>query len=511
MANDFSGDANCMALYRFESGAVLVDSKGDHDLTGVASIAANNEARYVREGSYCGNFNNGEGDMGYVLDADLAAGFPFKNGASNNQFSCAFWWAPFYTSSPRWVCSKWDTGKLSIGVCTTKSGAANYHIQLHIGYNNGASVEIIDLYQDLPTTPCHIGITYNAGTKAYYARLWNGTTASEVSGTTTNAPTVADAPFCVGGRFENGSPEPPSSNTYSGVLDELVIFNDLLTADEIDDIRGGTYSTAAAPAEGVLEQTLGSLTISATGAVKVAGLVSGTLDAATISAAGMRSNKLIATLLDVAITATGEVAVAGAASVTLGALTTTDTAGKVAVVGSLSAQLGDATLQGTAAHHWYGNVNEGLDLLSLAATGSAITRLALSSTLDPVLPVATAEVLVQGELSASLPGLTIDATGLVRIAGVAAIILDALTGVGSYKVKDPLYLNPEITLEWSDDGGITWSNAHSKPLSRAGEYRQMKYWDRLGRSRDRVFRVSISDPVKVILVDAWIDFDEGLA
>jgi len=64
-------------------------------------------------------------------------------------------------------------------------------------------------------------------------------------------------------------------------------------------------------------------------------------------------------------------------------------------------------------------------------------------------------------------------------------------------------------LQWSNDGGYTWSSEMWKEIGRVGQHKHMVYWDRLGRARDRVFRVAISSPVKVVLVDSWIDADGG--
>jgi hypothetical protein len=70
-----------------------------------------------------------------------------------------------------------------------------------------------------------------------------------------------------------------------------------------------------------------------------------------------------------------------------------------------------------------------------------------------------------------------------------------VTGAGS---------DPQITLEMSDDSGRTWRTAATKSLGLLGEYRSRVRWERLGSSRDRVYRVSISDPVKVVLADATL-------
>lgn len=70
-------------------------------------------------------------------------------------------------------------------------------------------------------------------------------------------------------------------------------------------------------------------------------------------------------------------------------------------------------------------------------------------------------------------------------------------------------LNPQICLQYSNDGGFTWSNERWKEVGKIGEHRKMIYWDRLGMARDRVFRIVVSEPCKWILTDAMIDSDEG--
>jgi hypothetical protein len=62
--------------------------------------------------------------------------------------------------------------------------------------------------------------------------------------------------------------------------------------------------------------------------------------------------------------------------------------------------------------------------------------------------------------------------------------------------------NPQAMLKWSDDGGSTWSNEHWVTIGSIGRYANRAIWRRLGWARDRVFEVSISDPVKAVIVSA---------
>lgn len=64
---------------------------------------------------------------------------------------------------------------------------------------------------------------------------------------------------------------------------------------------------------------------------------------------------------------------------------------------------------------------------------------------------------------------------------------------------------PEMGLDVSDDGGRTWRAMPNKSLGAIGRYRNRVRWQRLGSSRDRVYRNWVSDPVKVTVADAELE------
>lgn len=69
--------------------------------------------------------------------------------------------------------------------------------------------------------------------------------------------------------------------------------------------------------------------------------------------------------------------------------------------------------------------------------------------------------------------------------------------------------NPQAMLRWSSDGGSTWSNEHWTSIGGLGKYTNRAIWRRLGWSRDRVFEVSVSDPVKAVIVSANLKMTAG--
>ena len=69
--------------------------------------------------------------------------------------------------------------------------------------------------------------------------------------------------------------------------------------------------------------------------------------------------------------------------------------------------------------------------------------------------------------------------------------------------------DPQAMLRWSNDGGSTWSNEHWVTIGRIGQYANRALWRRLGWSRDRIFEVVVSDPVKAVIVSAELKASAG--
>lgn len=65
--------------------------------------------------------------------------------------------------------------------------------------------------------------------------------------------------------------------------------------------------------------------------------------------------------------------------------------------------------------------------------------------------------------------------------------------------------DPVMLLDWSDDGGHTWSNQHPATPGKVGQYANRVRWNRLGRARDRVYRITIADPIKRAIFGASLN------
>jgi glutamine cyclotransferase len=66
--------------------------------------------------------------------------------------------------------------------------------------------------------------------------------------------------------------------------------------------------------------------------------------------------------------------------------------------------------------------------------------------------------------------------------------------------------DPKVMLDWSDDGGRTFGVELWRSLGKQGDFKSTARWNRLGQSRDRVYRYSVSDPIRRTLIQAlWND------
>jgi len=90
-----------------------------------------------------------------------------------------------------------------------------------------------------------------------------------------------------------------------------------------------------------------------------------------------------------------------------------------------------------------------------------------------------------------------------------SIQIDMETGVGLDGTAQGT--DPQVMLRWSDDGGHTWSGEYWVGAGKIGKFKTRAIWRRLGMSRDRVYEVSMTDPVKAVLIGAELNVEVGAA
>jgi hypothetical protein len=83
-----------------------------------------------------------------------------------------------------------------------------------------------------------------------------------------------------------------------------------------------------------------------------------------------------------------------------------------------------------------------------------------------------------------------------------SLIIDFEAGTGTATGQGT---DPQAMLKWSDDGGHTWSNELWTSMGKIGEYTRRAIWRKLGQFRSRIYEVTVTDPVKVVIISAYQD------
>ena len=89
-----------------------------------------------------------------------------------------------------------------------------------------------------------------------------------------------------------------------------------------------------------------------------------------------------------------------------------------------------------------------------------------------------------------------------------AFQLDLETGVGLNSGQGS---DPQLMLRWSDTRGHTWGQEHWVSAGRLGAHRWRALWRRLGRSRDRVWQVVVTDACRWTIIDGIVTVRKGTA
>jgi len=243
MANDFSGDGNCVALYKFESGAFVTDSAGSNDLTN--SNTVQEDSIYYKEGSQSAYFSDANDEKFFITDANLDSGFPLKSGETNRSFSICFWVRPTDDTFNHGVIGKheFNEGGFYLYIPNTLTPTLRIYGSASWGQYSHASALTLEQWY-------HIGITYDYSDDSYRIRIWDDTAGSILGSDKTGTAATTEV---TNNTFYVGMAE--GTRELDGNLDEVVVFNDVLSTDEIDQIRAGTYG-AAGPAMPAINQPI---------------------------------------------------------------------------------------------------------------------------------------------------------------------------------------------------------------------------------------------------------------
>jgi len=245
VGNNFASDPNAVALWRFEADKLTTDSRGTNALVNFKVLE---EAASFKEGEGSARFslNTDYWNDDWVLriaDANLSDNFPLKNGTKNKRFSVSFW-VRFMPVPPAGnICpmiTKWlPNSALSFAVFCQNAGSGA-RMQLHIGNGTGVTYDTLEHESALVSNRWyHVTATFDDATHTGTLRVWDDT-ANAILGT--DAKKTNFSPIFVGGAdVVVGGQHSPAYQTLNGLLDEMVVFNDVLTPQESDKIRLGTF------------------------------------------------------------------------------------------------------------------------------------------------------------------------------------------------------------------------------------------------------------------------------
>jgi hypothetical protein len=245
MANDFSGDASCKALWRFENGALVTDSIGSNTL--INNSAVSSDTTNFQEGAGSALFDTASAQFFSITDANLDAGFPLKSGDSNLKITICKWFRPDATTSDRALFSKFVSAGTLRSILLYKAG--DVKIKCIIS-PNGSTVETLAHDSVLVTaTWYHITFFFDNSDKSWGIRIRDTSFAvvgSDAGGTATNNIAATTA------LLQIGATEGGTTWTQDGNLDEMPVFDRKLTETESTDIAKGIFGAGV----GVTRRTL---------------------------------------------------------------------------------------------------------------------------------------------------------------------------------------------------------------------------------------------------------------
>jgi hypothetical protein len=237
--NIFNTDPNCVALWRMESGQLTTDSVGANTLTNQNVTASTAH----KEGSSSAEFHAPGGvwearNWLSIVDANLARGFPGKNGTANKRFTICFW-VKFTTipgGSNEWSLVTKANTEVPENSYAVRC-AAGGRIVLDIG--TGASKRLMFGTACRAGVWYHVGVTFNDATHTGTIRVWDDTAGAPLGTDATK--TNFDALPLTRDAVVIGSVDQVWFQSLDGLMDEVVVFNDILTSAEVAKVRAQTY------------------------------------------------------------------------------------------------------------------------------------------------------------------------------------------------------------------------------------------------------------------------------
>ena len=250
IANDFSGDANCLCWYKMDTfaGNIFADSKGSNPVTGsqtgvsaFITIDTTNKAAPGLAASIDFDNNVTNSSFGTIAYGDQGTSLPGSVGIDTT-FSVIGWYrwgaandAP--SGRPQPLISRWSNTSAArcwrIGIETASNG-----LRFLLRDTNNTNFTITSDQTTVTGNWYHFKGTYSSATLTATLRVCNS------SGTTifTDNITLTNGLKLTNQAMEIGCANGQSTQVFDGNLQEIVIFNDIVSDAEQDQIIAGTYA-----------------------------------------------------------------------------------------------------------------------------------------------------------------------------------------------------------------------------------------------------------------------------
>jgi len=249
-ANDFASDADCVALWKMDDGALTTDTLGGNTLTNLgAKFSADTDEADHKEGDASAYANSGSNQGLYITDDNLDADFPWEKNIADATYSIAFW-VKFNTLQTSYIISKyyWSNGERSaiIAFGTNAGDSDRFQLIVYHSVDSGNSVTPIyhtaDTWDGATATWYHVGVTYNDTTNEVNTYIYTD------GGSTSSDSGDFGADLYVGSSEEVyiGSGVNGTSGKIDGWIDEVVVWKRVLTESEMVDVREGDFAVGGA-------------------------------------------------------------------------------------------------------------------------------------------------------------------------------------------------------------------------------------------------------------------------
>ncbi len=247
IANNFSQDPNCKALWKFEPSDLFADSVGSNTLIPFnEALTPSSDTSLFKEGIGSAKFEkkfSTNHDRTGIVDVNLDSGFPFKNGDSVKKISITMWIR---------LASDSDDDNFFF---TKTSSNTDTIDDFRASANKSTGVEFRIITSGTPTSSAtfshgsalviqrwyHMTITYDGITGAYRISVWDSSTEALLAADATGTASLFGSATSTNALSIGNGAAPVGTKSFTGNIDEMAIFNDILTSDESTAIRGGTY------------------------------------------------------------------------------------------------------------------------------------------------------------------------------------------------------------------------------------------------------------------------------